>query len=41
MTEPTKYLMEVLLTDYIEQAESEGRYHRTPDRTSPKPSITR
>ncbi|WP_188603551.1 beta-CASP ribonuclease aCPSF1 [Vulcanisaeta souniana] len=25
MTEPTKYLMEVLLTDYIEQAESEGR----------------
>ncbi|MFB6471172.1 MAG: beta-CASP ribonuclease aCPSF1, partial [Vulcanisaeta sp. AZ3] len=25
MTEPTKYLMEVLLTDYIELAESEGR----------------
>ncbi len=25
MTEPTKYLMEILLTDYIEQAESEGR----------------
>ncbi len=41
MTEPTKYLMEVLLTDYIEQAESEGRVPPYSRQDLAQASITR